>query len=315
MKKSLVIIAARGIGDLIYHLPLLRSLYESYKEKLIIISNKVNHSKEIYKYETFYEKIIYFENTRFPFFKTLKTIINLKNLINQFNADQLILTGSPRRLMMPVYLSNVKKKIIFGKGNFLFSKDKKYQHLTHAEKIIKYTDDLNLPVKNKDFFLTSNQIIEKDQDGSNTVKLFITLDSHHDQNNWSLKNYITIISKIIQYNAKIFINFSPSNLYFLDQIPKKIINSNKIKFTHNENILEIMNIINSCAFVIGNETGPICLGASLKKEVHSIYLPIHTKPESQIISDKTIYYNAEKESDETITIKIMNNLLSKFYKL
>ena len=112
MKKSLVIIAARGIGDLIYHLPLLRSLYESYKEKLIIISNKVNHSKEIYKYETFYEKIIYFENTRFPFFKTLKTIINLKNLINQFNADQLILTGSPRRLMAPVYLSNVKKKII-----------------------------------------------------------------------------------------------------------------------------------------------------------------------------------------------------------
>jgi len=311
MKKSLVIIAARGIGDLIYHLPLLRSLYESYKEKLIIISNKVNHSKEIYKYETFYEKIIYFENTRFPFFKTLKTIINLKNLINQFNADQLILTGSPRRLMAPVYLSNVKKKIIFGEGNFLFSKDNKYQHLTHAEKIIKYTDDLNLPVKSKNFFLTSNQVIEKAQDSNNAVKLFITLDSHHDQNNWSLKNYITMISKIIQYNVKIFINFSPSKLYFLDQIPKKIINSNKIKFTHNENILEIMNIINSCTFVIGNETGPICLGASLKKEVHSIYLPIHTKPESQIIKGKVFYYNVNEENDETIINKIMSSVLKK----
>ena len=33
MKKTLVIIAARGMGDLIYHLPLLRSLYESYKKK------------------------------------------------------------------------------------------------------------------------------------------------------------------------------------------------------------------------------------------------------------------------------------------
>ena len=311
MKKSLVIIAARGIGDLIYHLPLLRSLYESYKEKLIIISNKVNHSKEIYKYETFYEKIIYFENTRFPFFKTLKTIINLKNLINQFNADQLILTGSPRRLMAPVYLSNVKKKIIFGEGNFLFSKDKKYQHLTHAEKIIKYTDDLNLPVKSKNFFLTSNQVIEKARDSNNAVKLFITLDSHHDQNNWDLKNYITMISKIIQHNVKIFINFSPSKLYFLDQIPKKIINSNKIKFTHNKNILEIMNIINSCAFVIGNETGPICLGASLKKEVHSIYLPIHTKPESQIIKGKVFYYNVNEENDETIINKIMSSVLKK----
>ena len=70
MKKIMVIIAARGIGDLIYHLPLLRSLHESYNQKLIIISNKINHSKEIYKYETFYEKIIYFDNTRFPLLKT-----------------------------------------------------------------------------------------------------------------------------------------------------------------------------------------------------------------------------------------------------
>ena len=113
MKKSMVIIAARGIGDLIYHLPLLRSLYESNKKKIIIISNKVNHSKEIYKYETFYEKIIYFDNNRLSFFKTLKAINNFKNLINQFDVDQLILTASPRRLMAPVYLSKVKKKIIF----------------------------------------------------------------------------------------------------------------------------------------------------------------------------------------------------------
>ena len=55
MKKILVTIAARGIGGLIYHLPLLRSLYKSYKEKLIILSNEVNHSKEVYKYKKFYQ--------------------------------------------------------------------------------------------------------------------------------------------------------------------------------------------------------------------------------------------------------------------
>ena len=111
MKKILVIIPQRGIGDLIYHLPLLRSLYESYNQKLFILSNKVNHAKEVYKYETFYEEIIYFENTRFPIFKTIKTIINFKNLINRFNVDQLILTGSPRRLIIPVLLSNIKDKV------------------------------------------------------------------------------------------------------------------------------------------------------------------------------------------------------------
>ena len=72
-----------------------------------------------------------------------------------------------------------------------------------------------------------------------------------------------------------------------------------------------MNIINSCKFIVGNETGPICLGASLKKEVHSIYLPIHTKPESQIISDKTFYYNTDELNDEIIINNITNRLLNK----
>ena len=54
---------------------------------------------------------MYFDNTRFPLFKTLKTIINLNNLIDECYVDQLILTASPRRLIAPVYLSNVKKTI------------------------------------------------------------------------------------------------------------------------------------------------------------------------------------------------------------
>ena len=313
MKKSLVIIAARGIGDLIYHLPLLRSLYESYREKLIILSNKVNHSKEVYKLENFYKEIIEFENTRFPFFKTLKVIKNIKNIINKCNVDQLILTANSRRLMIPVYLSNVKNKIIFGKGSFFFNKNNKYQNLTHADKIMRYTEDLNLSNKINNFFLTKPNF--KNIDNFQKKHIFINIDSHHDQNNWNIKNYINIIFQLLSYDINIYINFSPSKLHFLKLLPKEIINSNKVTLTHNKTISEIIQIINYCDSVVGNESGPICLAASFKKEVHSIYLPIHTKPESQIISDKTIYYNAEKESDETITIKIMNNLLSKFYKL
>jgi len=313
MKKTLVIIAARGIGDLIYHLPLLRSLYESYREKLIILSNKVNHSKEVYKLENFYKEIIEFENTRFPFFKTLKVIKNIKNIINKCNVDQLILTANSRRLMIPVYLSNVKNKIIFGKGSFFFNKNNKYQNLTHADKIMRYTEDLNLSNKINNFFLTKPNF--KNIDNFQKKHIFINIDSHHDQNNWNIKNYINIIFQLLSYDINIYINFSPSKLHFLKLLPKEIINSNKVTLTHNKTISEIIQIINYCDSVVGNESGPICLAASFKKEVHSIYLPIHTKPESQIISDKTIYYNAEKESDETITIKIMNNLLRKFYKL
>ena len=310
MKKTLVIIAARGIGDLIYHLPLLRSLHESYREKLTILSNKVNHSKEVYKFETFYKEIIEFENTRFSFFKTLKTIKKLKKIINKCNVDQLILTASPRRLMVPVYLSDVKKKIIFGQGKFFFTKENKYQYMTHADKIMRYTENLNLPIKIKNFNLTKPNFNEMSE-VKKKAQIFINLDSHHDQNNWNTKNYINIILQLLIYNLKIYINFSPTKLYFLKLLPKEILNSDKIILAYNKSISEIIKIINLCDVVIGNESGPICLAASYKKEVHSVYLPIYTQPESQIISDKTFYYNTEKESDEVITNKIMKNLLRK----
>ena len=163
MKKNLVIIPARGLGDLIYHLPLLRSLYESYKEKIIIISNKVNQAKEVYKYENFHEEIIYFDNTRYQIIRTIKTIIDLKNLINKFNPDKLILTGSPRRLMVPVYLSNAKEKIIFGAGKSLIAKDDQYKHLTYSEKIRNYTEKLNLPKKNNNFFLDTSKFKKQEE--------------------------------------------------------------------------------------------------------------------------------------------------------
>ena len=99
--------------------------------------------------------------------------------------------------------------------------------------------------------------------------------------------------------------------HLLKLLPKEMLNSDKITFTYNKSISEIIQIINLCDFVIGNESGPICLAASYKKEVHSIYLPIYTKPESQIISNKTIYYNTKKESDEVIINKIMKSLLKR----
>ena len=111
MNKIIVISGARGIGDLIYQLPLLRSLYLTYKTKLTLISNEVNKSKEVYKYEDFYDEIINFDNTRYSIFKTFVKIKSFLKLLNKHEADLLILTSNATRLMLPVYFSNAKKKL------------------------------------------------------------------------------------------------------------------------------------------------------------------------------------------------------------
>ena len=301
-KKLLVIIGARGIGDLIYHLPLLRSLHKSYKEKIIILSNKVNQAGEVYKNEKFVKKIIDFDNNRYGFVKTIKNIVEFKNKINKLNVDKLILTANYRRLAIPVLLSNARKKYIFGLGNLIIDKDKSLNHLTISERLMKYTKDLRLPVEVNNFFLTKPKIKKEVKN-----KIFINIDSHHDQNNWPINNYLQIIEILMKKNI-LYINFSPNKKHLLTYFPKKLLFSNKIHYTYKKKIFEIINTIETCSHVIGNESGPICLGSSLKKNVHAIYLPIYTKPESKIIFKKNKYYNADRLPADKIIKKIIKSI-------
>ncbi len=304
-KKILVIIGARGIGDLIYHLPLLRSLHITHGQKLIILSNKVNQSKEVFKNESFFEKIIEFDNYRYGVFQTLLNIIKFKNLINKLNVNYLVLTANYRRLILPVLLSNAKIKKIFGTGFLKINKDRSLDHLTISERLLKYTNKLNLKKKINNFFLTPETF--KTSKNVKYKKIFISIDSHHDQNNWPIKNYLTIINKLKKKNI-VFVNFAPNKKYFLKYFPQSLINSNKIIFTYKKKISEIIKIIGQSDVIIGNESGPVCLGSSLKKKVHAIYLPIHTKPESKIIYKKNNYYNAKKLNSKTIINKILKSI-------
>lgn len=300
--KIAVIIGARGIGDLIYHLPLLKSLHQSYNEKLIIFSNRANKAKEVFKDEKFFKKIIYIDNHRYNPLVTIINSFKFKSFLNSYKIERIILTSNAKRLILPVLMSNAKIKNFFGTGKFLLTKDKKNDHLTVSERLLKYTAELDLPKKIWDFNLTINS-----QNIENKKNIFISVDSHHDQNNWSLVNYLKIINAL-KKDHKIFLNFSPNKKeilkFFLD---RKIFFKN-IVFTHKKNISQIIEIIKKCQYVVGNESGPVCLGASFRKKVHAIYLPIHTKPESKIIFKKNKYYNASKIKPNFIIKKIINSI-------
>ena len=207
-KKILIIIGARGIGDLIYHLPLLRSLHQSFGKKIIILSNQVNQAKEVYKNEIFFEKIIYFDNHRYGFLKTFINTIKLIKLINKLNIQRLILTANYRRLVIPALLSNPEKKDIFGISFFKITKDRSLDHLTISERLIRYTNNLKLPIKINNFFL--NKLKSSKSKSKKLKKIFISVDSHHDHNNWPIKNYVKIINNL---KKKIF--------YILILRPKK----------------------------------------------------------------------------------------------
>lgn len=301
IKKILVIIAHRGIGDLIYHLPLLRSLSKKYETKIDILSNRVNKAKEVYKYENFINSINYFNYDRNKLYKSIFNFFKFIKIINSYNSDYTIITSHASRLTFPLIFSNSKIKYIYGRNKF-FLKEKNFFYYTSSFNLQRYSKKIGLTVEKENFFLKRRLF----KNFLNKKNIFLSVDSHHNHNNWPLNNFILLTNKLLETKYKIYINFSKNNLNYLHIFKKHFKNNHRIKYTYKKSISEIISIIEKSTYVIGNESGPVCIGASLKKKVHSIYLPTYTKPESRIISNKIFYHNANLISKEKIVRRILD---------
>ena len=292
-KKIILVIPYRGIGDLIFHLPLLRGLYRKYKSKIIVLTNSSNKAKLILKKEFSIKKIEYINFQRE---KQIKNSFLFLKKINDFKADICVLTAPSRRLIIPLLMSNVKKKVFFKKD--------KVRDLSKyiINQSIKIFGDINF-IKKYDLKFSKTKIKGK--------KVFLSIDSHHNQNNWREDYFIKFTQKLLVKKKikKIYINFSPNKKTEFQKILKKFSKDKKIHFTYGEKFEKIITIINNCSFIVGNESGPACLGASMGKNVFSIYDPKHTPNlSSKIINKKITYFNSKKLNVDSIIKKLESKI-------
>ena len=290
-KKIIILIPYRGIGDLIFHIPFFKGISKKYKSKLIIFTNSANKAKNLLKNEAYINKIEYLN------FQRENQLINSYKLykeINKIQPDLCILTAHTKRLIVPLLISNAKKKIFFKKEN---TKDLSKYILSQSKKNF---SDVNF--KNKFDLNFSRKNLKN--------SIFISIDSHHDTNNWAEDNFILLIKKLLKINKikKIYINFSPTKLKKFRNILKEFTSKKKIIFTYNKNFNNILKIINNCYYMIGNESGPICIGASLKKEVHSIYFPKYTNKSSRTINKNVRFYNTDSIKPQKVISKILRKI-------
>lgn len=291
-KKIVLIIPYRGIGDLIFHLPLIRSLYKKYNSKINIITNKVNKAKFLLKYEIGVKKITY---VNFDREDLIKNLFLLLKTINSFDPDLSILTASSKRLVVPLLLSNSKKRIYFKKSKvkdlskYIIEQTK--SQLSELE--FNYDYSLIMP-KKRNYY----------------KNCFISIDSRHEQNNWKKVYYINLIKRIVSIKKIkfLYINFDPSKVHKFYDIINIFKSNKKIIFTHKTHFSQIINLIYNSNYVIGNESGPICIGAALKKKVISIYYPKHTYKSSKTIYNQVKFFNSDTNNSKKIINSIINLL-------
>ena len=287
--KILVISAYRGIGDLIFHLPLFKYLNKKFKTKINLITVHNTKAKYILKKEKIISKIVYGDFNRQ---QILKKIFNLTSEINKFKSDLAVLTAPSKRLRASLIISNAKKKIYFSKSKekdlskYIFYETKKKFQASKLKKNYK----LNLSVKLKKNYKKN---------------VFLNIDSFHNQNNWGQENYLKIISRLLEKKYKLFINFSPRNKEKFNLILNKFKNKSDIIFTYKKNFNNVLQILQKCNYIIGNESGPICMGAALRKKVLSIYNPLTTPKSSKTINKKVKFINSKNTKSKIIHNKIL----------
>ena len=286
--KIVLVIPYRGIGDLIFHIPLIKGLSLTYNTKINILTNKVNKAKDLLKNQRFIKKIEYISFQRE---NQIKNSYHFYKKINSFNSDVCILTAPTKRLIIPLIISNSHKKIYFKKDS---TKDLSKYIINQSKIELKNIKFI------KDYSLNFNQEKIKKKN------IFISIDSRHDSNDWNQIYYIELIKKILKNKSinNIYINFDPSKIKAFTSVINIFSKQKKIFFTYSTKFNKLIKIMNNCSFVIGNESGPICIGAALKKNVLSIYYPKHTNKSSKTINKKVKFFNTDIISSKKIIFNI-----------
>ncbi len=287
--KIILVIPYRGIGDLIFHVPLIRGLYQKYSSKINILTNKVNKAKNLLKNETSIKNIEYISFQRE---NQIKNSFLFYKKLNSFNSDICILTAPTKRLIIPLIFCNAKTKIYFKKDN--------EQDL--SKYIIKQSR-----IELKDVIFSNNYSLKFNLNKIKKKNIFISIDSRHDSNDWNQIYYIELINKFLKNKTinNIYINFDPSKIKAFKNVIDVFKDKKKIIFTYSVKFDNLIKIMNYCSFVIGNESGPICIGAALRKKVLSIYYPRHTNRSSKTIYKKVKFFNTDRVSSKKIISSII----------
>jgi len=306
---KILVIPHRAIGDLIFQLPLIKSLSEN--SNLIIIAPSTTKADQLLeKYKNI--EVKFFDFTDKKFLSKIKFFFNLKKFINTFNANEIYCLSATTWVLLPIIFSKPKKKFLYGFFHSKFKRNKfnstKPSQITldfiNKNKIKKNNFQLSLDENNHKEIIKKYSYYKKPW-------IFLSIDSFHNAPNWSLENYKLIIEEAKKYFSTIFVNTLPKHHHLFDQLN---INETNIVLTMKYDWRDIMSLINDSQIFIGNHSGPGHLADAMN--IRSIIINNNThknelwSKKSSFLDNNSIYFNTWETNDN----EIKNFIIDEFKK-
>jgi len=251
-----IFISAKGLGDIIFHYPFIKSIYKHHKKKIILFANKSTKADLIFRNNKYIKKVVLIDSRRPKKILYLSKIIFIVIKLYKFNFEKIYYTGNHRWHKFSFKILSILKPFRL----ISFKKDKKFiiPFLNSYLKKINITNypDFNINVKEN-----VSKSFKKKIARYKKLWAFVSIDTSEDQINIPNQLLIKIIKKLKRKYKTIFINTNKQNSHKLNFIDdKNIINTSSF------NILEIFYIIKRSEVYIGNESGPSNISAIFNKK-------------------------------------------------
>jgi len=253
MDKGLIIQTRPGVGDLCMFLPYIQQIKDHNKNfQFTLITKKRTAAKQILKYESSINQIVYLEDEILEITKSkINNFFKILNFIKRNNFSKIYIMHFSLFWFLVAKISGIKN--IYKYGILKKNVDIYLNALEHNKRWLQNT---NLSSQTKIAYLQNNN--------KSNNQIIIGIGSSGPTKKWPTENYIELIKRISNNNITFYL--AGGNNEIENQIANKIINEakeNRIESLCSLSIEEIMPIINSSKLYIGNDTGFMHLSAGL----------------------------------------------------
>jgi len=252
--KALVIIKSMGIGDLCILIPNIHAISKKISNPVTVLAQKNTRAQEILKNDPHVKEVVELNE------KQIKGFFGIVKILKSKKFDQCYIYSDSIRLYLISKFSNINKifhyKFFSKKGKNFFKAAKEF-----TEK------NLNIKIDSKSKIYWNNEDIEKTKKKfniQNNVKNIVCgISASVPTKRWDVANYIKLFEMISsKFQCNFFIAGGLNDQVMIDRLKNSSFGKNCLSFS-NLNIEQIIPIISSCNYYIGNDTGFGHLSASL----------------------------------------------------
>ncbi len=284
-KKNNIAINFRhsAVGELLWMLPIIKSISEHHKEKVILFTRPETKAKVLLEREKYIKEIIYL-----PFRKGIyqfQEIIKQALILKKKKIDFFYILEEIVRPCIAGKLSGVKHILSYGK-----KKQRKYltqskylsKNIYNKHEYIRGFEFLKLMkikhtnIKKVNVSVSFNKLKkEKKKYSKFQKKIFFALQPSEKFRSWPIDYFIELLNLVLKKNKKYAI-FLLCNKNFSDQLKKiklKIVKNKKCKIISLEKYSfdKIKYLIKISNFYIGNDSGPAILSNLLGTKTYVLY--------------------------------------------